>query len=63
MPDVFISYPRRDQHKVQIINDSLERVGLSTFFDVQGLDGGDNFRPSARITNSDRQHALFSRRE
>jgi outer membrane protein OmpA-like peptidoglycan-associated protein len=43
MADVFISYARTEREKAERIRDLLEEAGLSTFFDVQGLDGGDVF--------------------
>lgn len=43
MTDVFISYARTERAKAERIRDLLEGAGLSTFFDVQGLDGGDVF--------------------
>ncbi|MEM1107007.1 MAG: toll/interleukin-1 receptor domain-containing protein [Pseudomonadota bacterium] len=43
MADVFISYARSERPKAEAIKDLLEAAGLSVFFDVQGLDGGDVF--------------------
>jgi len=41
--DVFISYPRVERAKVEPIKDRLEALGLKTFFDIHGIDGGDTF--------------------
>lgn len=43
MADVFISYARKDHDRAVLIRDRLEELGLTTFFDVDGLDGGDVF--------------------
>jgi putative chitinase len=43
MVDVFISYARLDRLRVEILNEALQELGLSTFFDVTGIDGGDTF--------------------
>lgn len=43
MHDVFISYPRRDRARVEPIKIALEGLGLSCFFDVEGIDAGDQF--------------------
>ncbi len=43
MVDVFISYPRVERAKVEPIKDKLEALGLKTFFDIHGIDGGDTF--------------------
>ncbi len=43
MVDVFISYPRVERAKVEPIRDKLEALGLETFFDIHGIDGGDTF--------------------
>ena len=41
--DVFLSYARADTARAAQIKDLLERLGLSVFFDTEGLDGGDVF--------------------
>jgi hypothetical protein len=41
--DVFISYARRDGVRVRIIRDRLAALGLSVFFDTEGIDTGDEF--------------------
>jgi formylglycine-generating enzyme required for sulfatase activity len=41
--DVFISYPRVERARVEPIKAKLETLRLETFFDVQGIDGGDTF--------------------
>lgn len=41
--DVFLSYPRSAREKVEPIRRTLERMGLSVFFDVDGIDGGEGF--------------------
>ena len=43
MADVFISYARTERAKAERIRELLESAGLSVFFDVLGLDGGDVF--------------------
>ena len=43
MVDVFISYPRVERANVEPIRDKLEALGLDTFFDIHGIDGGDTF--------------------
>ncbi|MEM9739716.1 MAG: toll/interleukin-1 receptor domain-containing protein [Pseudomonadota bacterium] len=43
MADVFISYARTERAKAERIKGLLEGVGLSVFFDVDSLDGGDVF--------------------
>lgn len=43
MADVFLSYARADLAKAQRVKAALEAAGLSVFFDVEGLDGGDVF--------------------
>jgi hypothetical protein len=43
MADVFLSYARQERAKAERIKDLLEATGLSVFFDVEGLDGGDAF--------------------
>lgn len=43
MVDIFISYPRVERAKVEPIRDKLEALGLDTFFDIHGIDGGDTF--------------------
>ena len=40
---VFISYGRRDRARVEPVNETLQELGLSTFFDIEGIDGGDTF--------------------
>ncbi|MFN7179774.1 TIR domain-containing protein [Hyphomonas sp.] len=43
MADVFLSYARVDLAKAERVKAALEAAGLSVFFDVEGLDGGDVF--------------------
>ncbi len=43
MADVFLSYSRRDTARAIQIKDGLEGLGLTVFFDTEGLDGGDVF--------------------
>ncbi|MCI4646261.1 MAG: TIR domain-containing protein [Hyphomonadaceae bacterium] len=43
MADVFLSYARQDTARAIIIRDALQALGLSVFFDTEGLDGGDVF--------------------
>ncbi|MDP3458163.1 MAG: toll/interleukin-1 receptor domain-containing protein, partial [Hyphomonas sp.] len=43
MADVFLSYARADMAKAAQVKAALEGAGLSVFFDVEGLDGGDVF--------------------
>lgn len=41
--DVFVSYARSERSLVEPINAALIDLGLTTFFDVEGIDGGDHF--------------------
>ncbi|MEM9178849.1 MAG: toll/interleukin-1 receptor domain-containing protein [Pseudomonadota bacterium] len=41
--DVFLSYARADHARAAQIKSLLEELGLSVFFDTDGLDGGDVF--------------------
>ena len=43
MADVFLSYARVDRELAERVKAGLEAAGLSVFFDVEGLDGGDVF--------------------
>lgn len=43
MADVFLSYARGDRAIAEQVKAGLEGAGLSVFFDVEGLDGGDVF--------------------
>ena len=43
MVDVFISYARREIDRARPINETLQGFGLTTFFDIEGLDGSDEF--------------------
>lgn len=43
MVDVFISYPRSDRAKIELIKAKLDALGLQTFFDIEGIDGGATF--------------------
>lgn len=43
MADVFLSYARVDRAIAEQVKAGLEAAGLSVFFDVEGLDGGDVF--------------------
>ena len=40
---VFISYGRKDRPRVEPVNEALQELGLATFFDIEGIDGGDAF--------------------
>ena len=40
---MFISYGRRDRARVEPVNEALQELGLSTFFDINSIDGGDAF--------------------
>jgi cell division septum initiation protein DivIVA len=41
--DVFISYPRASRSKAEPIKAKLEALGLDCFFDLENIDGGQNF--------------------
>lgn len=41
--DVFLSYARADSDRAMVIKDALEALDLSVFFDVDDMDGGDEF--------------------
>lgn len=41
--DVFLSYARADSDRAMVIKDALEALGLSVFYDIDGIDGGDEF--------------------
>lgn len=41
--DVFISYARSERNRVEPIKLKLEALGVSVFFDVEGIDGGATF--------------------
>ena len=41
--DIFLSYARKERDKAEAVKNALEALGLSVFFDVDGLDGGDAF--------------------
>ena len=43
MADIFLSYARADRNRAEQVKAALEAAGLSVFFDVEGLDGGDVF--------------------
>ena len=45
MPDnaVFISYAREDLHAVQRLKDGLDAAGVTTWFDLDRLEGGDDY--------------------
>lgn len=43
MVDVFISYARDDYDLAILVKERIEALGLSVYFDVEGLDGGDVF--------------------
>lgn len=43
MLDVFVSYARLDRPRVDPLNEALQELGLSTFFDVAEIEGGDAF--------------------
>lgn len=43
MCDVFISYPRIQRSKVELIKAKLEALDLKVFFDLEGIDSGVSF--------------------
>ena len=43
MADVFLSYARKEREKAEPIREALAALGLTVFFDVDELDGGDVF--------------------
>ena len=43
MADIFLSYSRPDTARARQIKQALESLGLTVFFDTEGLDGGDVF--------------------
>lgn len=43
MADIFISYARLDRERVAPLKQALDGLGLNSFFDIEGLDGGDTF--------------------
>ena len=43
MADIFLSYARADTARAIVIKDALEALGLTVFFDTEGLDSGDIF--------------------
>ena len=43
MVELFISYGRQDRPRVEPVNHALRELGLTTFFDIDGIDGGDAF--------------------
>ena len=43
MADVFLSYARQERASAETVKAGLEKLGLSVFFDVDSLDGGDAF--------------------
>lgn len=43
MVDVFISYPRRERARADLIKTKLTALGLDLFFDIEGIDGGAEF--------------------
>lgn len=43
MADIFISYARMDRDRVTPLKEALDGLGLNSFFDIEGLDGGDTF--------------------
>ncbi len=78
MPDnaVFISYAREDLAAVQQIKADLEAAGITTWFDIERLEAGDDFdlkirRNIGRCTyfipvvsaNTQRRHEAYFRRE
>ncbi|HET9108021.1 MAG TPA: toll/interleukin-1 receptor domain-containing protein [Steroidobacteraceae bacterium] len=78
MPDraVFISYAREDLPAVQRIKAGLEAAGVSTWFDIDRLEGGDDFDRKIRSNiarcsyfipvisaNTERRHEAYFRRE
>ncbi len=47
-PFVFVSYASEDRPAAERINDALCRAGVDTFFDKEGLEGGDNWNMKLR---------------
>ncbi|MEQ9506170.1 MAG: TIR domain-containing protein [Hyphomonas sp.] len=43
MADIFISYARLDRERIAPLKAALDGLGLDSFFDIDGLDGGDTF--------------------
>lgn len=43
MADIFLSYARQERNEIMPIKALLEKLGLTVFIDVEGLDGGDHF--------------------
>jgi hypothetical protein len=41
--DVFVSYARTDTARARLIRDRLKALGLSVFFDTEGIDTGEEF--------------------
>lgn len=41
--DVFISYSRRDAARATMVRDKLQALGLTVFFDSEGIEGGAEF--------------------
>lgn len=41
--DVFVSYARSDAARARVIRDKLAGLGLTVFFDAEGIDGGEEF--------------------
>lgn len=43
MAEIFISYSRNERQLALPVNEALHDLGLDTFFDVHGIDAGDEF--------------------
>jgi hypothetical protein len=56
-PFVFISYASEDFSTAASINAALNRAGMDTFFDKQGLEAGENW--ATKLRNKVEQCALF----
>jgi hypothetical protein len=59
MPEgaIFISYAREDLEAVRVLKAALDAAGLTSWFDLDRLQGGDSFDP--KIKDSIRRCALF----
>ena len=59
MPDVFVSYSRRDAAFVEELVESLERHGRSVWIDVDGIGGGEVFPAAIRSAIEQSDAFLF----
>jgi formylglycine-generating enzyme required for sulfatase activity len=57
-PQVFISYSRRDIEFVQKLAADLERAGLTTWWDVSKLEGGDDWEPTIQAALEQSRYCL-----